>query len=269
MGRTFFTLLLMLTAAPVAAQSATSLILGKQVYSALQGNGTSTAAIGGLLRDSINGLEGVCPSVGSYQIFRQTKDTTTLKVECSGRLLYLLSVGDQGRMQLSGGDGRVAPILAIDGPVVAADVAADQAEKAAAPAGRPDGLVTDPRTNDQIPVAAVASDEPDAADVDSSGGWARWIFAGVLATAGLLAFFLCSWLLYRARTMSRPKRLAPYSSDEKDQLVAEGRQIARDIWEHPSGLFIVRGHHGKRRLFPNRLYAYLYRRWGLKISQLR
>lgn len=269
MGRKCIALLLVLTAAPAAAQEAAAFALGRQVYAALEGDGTTNAAIGALLRDSVNSLEGVCPDVGSYQVFRQTKDTTTLKVECSDRPLYLLSIDDKGRMLLSGGDGRVGPMQGIDGPIVVTGVAHGDAEKAAAAPPEPSGgLITDPRVNDEIPVAAVDADNGSEA-AGNPAGWMRWAFAATLATIGLLAFLLYSRLLLRARTLGRDKRGLAYSSADKDRMIAEAQPVATDIWEHPSGLFIVRGRHGKRRLFPSRFSAHLYRRWGLKISQVR
>jgi hypothetical protein len=73
----------------------------------------------------------------------------------------------------------------------------------------------------------------------------------------------------KRRTVGGPNRVLPLSSGDKDRLIAEATALHEDLFRHPSGVLIVRGRRGKRRLFPNRLYAELYRRFGIKIAQIR
>ena len=106
-------------------------------------------------------------------------------------------------------------------------------------------------------------------DATDPRGWTRWAFAGLLATFGLIAVIGYSQLKHHARMQRGVQRVGTYTSEEKDAMVAESAELKPDFYIHPSGMFIVRGRRGKRRMFPNRLYAYLYWRWGLKFAQIR
>lgn len=266
-------------AAPAAAQlpKASGPSLGEQIHKALAGDGTQPAAIGALLRDAVNSLGGICLNVQSYQVFRRTPDTDTLKVECSDRPLYLLSIDDKAHMLLSGGDSRVAAMDRDDGDVVQTGAIGSAGGKTMVPnrpgSGAPKfGMPGD--NNDAIPESALP-DQPKkkkgAAAVDETDprGWTRWLFAGLLGTFGLVAFLGYSQLAHAARFAKGRERVGIYSSEDKDRMLEESAELKPDFYIHPSGLFIVRGKRGKRRLFPNRLYAYLYWRYGWKIAQIR
>ena len=99
--------------------------------------------------------------------------------------------------------------------------------------------------------------------------WPWRLLTSVRFAIGLIAFLAYSQLKHHARFSTGVQRIGTYTSEEKDKMVAESVELKPDFYIHPTGLFIVRGKRGKRRLFPNRLYAYLYWRWGFKIAQLR
>ena len=253
-------------ASSAAAQQATKTqgpTLGEQIHDALEGDGTKPTAVGALLRDAVNSLGGVCLNAQSYQIFRRAAETATLKVECSDRPLYLLSIDGGGRMILSGGDSSVQTMDRDDGEVVVTSASSAASLKPAVKNGRSD-------QNDAIPESALPVEKKAVAlDDTDPRGWTRWVFAGGLATFGLIAFLGYSQLAHHARFARGIQRIGTYTSEEKDKMVAESAELKPDFYIHPSGLFIVRGKRGKRRLFPNRLYAYIYWRWGLKIAQIR
>ncbi|MDO9488249.1 MAG: hypothetical protein Q7J32_07730 [Sphingomonadaceae bacterium] len=241
--------------------------LGKQTFIALN-EGGNVREIAGLLRDSVNSLGGICPNVTHYQVYRQTITVTTLKVACTNRPLYLLSVDTDGGMLADGGDGQVEPMDSEDGTITAAPLAeassktyvdpkAGAAAIGAKPAAAGGGVVS------SGPAAAVGGG-------DTPLGWMRWLFALI---AMLVAFI--AYTIYRSFT--RPAMVtAPrvqldrrYSSEDKDTLVDESEEIGSSMWVHPSGLYIVRGRHGKRRIFPNWAFAQIYHVWGIKIRQIR
>ncbi len=240
--------------------------LGKQTFVALN-EGGNVREIAGLLRDSVNSLGGICPNVTHYQVYRQTITVTTLKVACTNRPLYLLSVDTDGGMLADGGDGQVEPMDSEDGTITAAPLA-DASSK----------TYVDPKAG----AAAIGAKPAAAGGVVSSGpaaaagggdtplGWMRWLFALI---AMLVAFI--AYTIYRSFT--RPAMVATprvqldrrYSSEDKDTLVEESQEIGSSMWVHPSGLYIVRGRHGKRRIFPNWAFAQIYHVWGIKIRQIR
>lgn len=257
-------LFLLSIAPPALAQSVqqTGPTLGDQIHDALAGDGTKAGAIGALLRDAVNSLGGVCLNTRSYQIFRRAPEADTLKVECADRPLYLLSVDSAGAMILSGGDGNVQAMDRDDGDVVQTSTAPAQSSGTQ--------TVTPSRGDDAIPETALSGEKitPAAEDTDPRG-WTRWVFSGALVAFGLIAFLAYSQLKHHARFSRGVQRVGTYTSEEKDKMVGESVELKPDFYIHPSGLFIVRGKRGKRRLFPNRLYAHLYWRYGWKIAQIR
>jgi hypothetical protein len=239
--------------------------LGKQAYVALT-QGGNVREIAGLLRDSINSLGGVCPNVTHYQVYRQTITVTTLKVACTNRPLYLLSVDADGGMLADGGDGQVEPMDSEDGTITAAPVA-DGTQK----------TYVDPRVGVQVAVPM-----PRGGGVVSSGpagegqpgnaplGWMRWLFAVIAALVAFIAYTVYRSFTRPALVTASPAlQVRRYSSEDKDRLVEESQQLSSNMWAHPSGLYIVRGRHGKRRIFPTWAFAQIYHVWGIKIKQIR
>ena len=240
--------------------------LGKQTFIALN-EGGNVREIAGLLRDSVNSLGGICPNVTHYQVYRQTITVTTLKVACTNRPLYLLSVDTDGGMLADGGDGQVEPMDSADGTITAAPLAEASNKTYVDPKAGAAAIGAKPAV-----AGGVVSSGPAAAagGGDTPLGWMRWLFALI---AMLVAFI--AYTIYRSFT--RPAMVATprvqldrrYSSEDKDTLVEESQEIGSSMWVHPSGLYIVRGRHGKRRIFPNWAFAQIYHVWGIKIRQIR
>lgn len=90
---------------------------------------------------------------------------------------------------------------------------------------------------------------------------------GVAGAVLLLAYAVMRW--YRHQRSAAISRWRGFSSSDKDALVSESREVFPNIFAHPSGLYIARGRHGKRRLFRTLLLAYLYRSLGIKLGQIR
>ncbi len=268
----------------LAQDTPNSASLGQQLHAAIGGDAPDPATAGPLLRDAVNSLGGTCINTQSYQVFRRTPDTDTLKVECANRPIYLLSIDEGGHMLLSGGNGQVQAMSRDDGEVILTG-SSSSPSSSDAPA-KPMFKLPGERDNDAIPESAVPGAKKAAADPDgdpiangpSDGdavdetdprGWTRWVFSGGLAAFGILAFLGYSQLKHHARFARGIQRVGTYTSEEKDRMLAESAELKPDFYIHPSGLFIVRGKRGKRRLFPNRFYAYLYWRYGLKVAQIR
>ncbi len=240
--------------------------LGKQTFIALN-EGGNVREIAGLLRDSVNSLGGICPNVTHYQVYRQTITVTTLKVACTNRPLYLLSVDTDGGMLADGGDGQVEPMDSEDGTITAAPLADASSKTYVDPKAGAAAIGTAPAAKGGVVSSGPATV---AGSGDTPLGWMRWLFALI---AMLVAFI--AYTIYRSFT--RPAMVAAprvqldrrYSSEDKDKLVEESQEIGSNMWVHPSGLYIVRGRHGKRRIFPNWGFAQIYHVWGIKIRQIR
>ncbi len=241
---------------------------GAQVYRALTDGDQSGA--GGFLRDAINSLGGLCPNVTAFQRVGPKNKLLTFKVRCAKRPLYLLTVDGLGRMLVDGGDGRVPAMGASDGEVFngsGESLSDDAPTKARRGAERGD---------DRIPLADVKRAGPVA--VSSVGAarhqnqWLPWL-AAFLLLLGLVAAFAL-YLRFNAgagtgmapRHSNAPRR---YPTELKDEMIAESVEELPDMWLHASGIYIVRGRHGKRRVFGHRWNAMLYYRWGYKILQRR
>lgn len=252
---------------PVPEESK-AVALGKQTFVALN-EGGNVREIAGLLRDSVNSLGGICPNVTHYQIYRQTITVTTLKVACTNRPLYLLSVDTDGGMLADGGDGQVEPMDSEDGTITAAPLAEGSTKTYVDPkAGA--AAIGAPVVKAGGVVSSGTAARAGAAAADTPLGWMRWLFALI---AVLVAFI--AYTIYRSFT--RPAMVAAprivldrrYSSDDKDRLVEESEELGNNMWVHPTGLYIVRGRHGKRRIFANWAFAQVYHVWGIKIKQIR
>ena len=251
---------------PVAPPEEVVNKFGAQVYRALT-DGDPTAS-GGFLRDAINSLGGICPNVTAFQRVGPKSRLLSFKVRCAKRPLYILTVDVAGRMLVDGGDGRVPTMGPTDGEVfngLGESVNGDSKKKprrAGAPA------------EDQIPVDDVKSAGPVAVSsvgaAEGQNAWFPWLASAFLVLSLVAA--LAMFLRFNAgsglapRHSSAPRR---YPSELKDAMIAESPEELPDMWRHASGIYIVRGRHGKRRVFGHRWNAMLYYRWGYKVLQLR
>lgn len=197
-----------------------------------------------------------CERVSDYQVFTRTETMRTLKVKCPGQEIYGLTVWRNGQAIIYGGDGMLRALDTDDGPVVTLyGSPLREGQGTAAPRGTP-----------QI-VAAPAS------QVVERPGTPLWLVIAIAANVLLLSLVgigaLLFWRAEGAKANLASGHLGTLTSDDKDRLTEESREVLPDIYHHPMGLFIARGRHGKRRLFRNLLFAMAYRDWGLKLREIR
>ena len=241
---------------------------GVQVYRALQDS--KPEASGAYMRDAINSLGGICPNVSSYQRVGPATKLMTYKVQCGKRPIYLLTVDEVGRMLADGGDGRVPAMNAAEGQIYKGD--GDRGYGLADASGR--SAKGDNDNNDEIPLEAVNKSGPVAVtSVGAMDGKAKVLpyAAGFILVVSVIGAAIM-YLRFNGpngmapRASNAPRR---YPSELKDQMIAESPEILPDVWAHQSGIYIVRGRHGKRRVFKKRWQALLYHRYGYKVMQVR
>ncbi len=236
---------------------------GSQVYRALTDGDPSAYA--GFIRDAINSLGGICPNVKAFQRVGPKSKLLTYKVRCGKRPLYLLTVDEVGRMLVDGGDGRVPAMLAGDGEVMDSTGESIEGDKA---------VKNGKKVDDEIPLDEVAKAGPVAASsVGAAAHPQKWLkLVAIIVVAASLFAAIALFLRFNAsngaapRASSAPRR---YPSELKDAMIAESQEVLPDMWLHDSGVYIIRGRHGKRRVFAYRWNAMIYYRWGYKILQLR
>ncbi|GAB4141336.1 MAG: hypothetical protein Tsb0016_08880 [Sphingomonadales bacterium] len=200
-----------------------------------------------------------CERVSDYQVFTRTETLRTLKVKCPGQEIYGLSVWRTGQSMIYGGDGMLRQLDPEDGPVVTL-----YGTRVANGAGQ--GGNGAPRIS-AVPTATV-TERP---------GTPVWLVVAIAANVALLALIgtagLLFWRAEGAKAEHAANHIAGHAgglgSDQKDRMMDESREVLPDVYHHPSGIFIVRGRHGKRRLFRNILFAMAYRNWGLKLREIR
>ncbi|BBE32825.1 hypothetical protein [Sphingosinicella microcystinivorans] len=203
-----------------------------------------------------------CPRVREYQVFRSSARARTLKVKCTERPLYAITVGASGEGFVSGGDGTIDQMRLADGPIKAVMglrveeyLAHEQAEaregQSAEGEALSDNTVVTPR------------------EVETHVG-RRWL-AGLALAVGLAAAGAVFWLMLRERRRQRRvySRWRGLDTAAKDQLVEEAEEVYPNLYRHPEGVFIARGRRGKRRLFSSLVLAYLYASRGIKLFEIR
>lgn len=187
------------------------------------------------LAAALTELDADCPEVERYQLVTDTQLYRSLKILCSDRELYVLTVAAAGRGSLSGGDGLVRPISSAEGPV---------------------------RTRIERAVPRVSPEET-RRERRETVRQTYLIAALVAAALAIAAAFYWEW---RARLVAPWRRL---DSREKDRLLTEAEEVMPDVFRHPAGMWIARGRRRKRRIFRNSLFALLYAKYGLKFFQVR
>jgi hypothetical protein len=239
---------------------------GAQVYRALTEGDPKIS--GAFMRDAINSVGGICLNVTEFQRVGPKSKLLTHKVRCGKRPLYILTVDELGRMLIDGGDGRVPAMGPTDGEIFNGNgesISGDGPKKPGE--GRRPG-------DDRIPVEDVKRAGPVAmgsvGPAERQNSWLPWIASFMMLVSLFAAFAL--FLRFNAGSGMAPRHSgAPrrYPSELKDEMIAESVEELPDMWLHGSGVYIVRGRHGKRRVFAHRWNAMLYYRWGYKILQLR
>lgn len=196
-----------------------------------------------------------CERVSDYQVFTRTETMRTLKVKCPGQEVYGLTIWRNGNAVIYGGDGMLRALDPDDGPVVTIYGSP-----------LPGGAGTAKGRAPQITAAptAVVTERPNTP---------IWLVIAIAANVFLLSVIgigvLLFWRAEGAKATRTAVHVSGLTSDDKDRLTDESREVLPDIYHHPTGLFIARGRHGKRRLFRNLLFALAYRDWGLKLREIR
>lgn len=236
-------------------------VIGNELYLALLEE-RSPDVIAHLLREGLTHAGHDCEQLRDYQIFRYGSGSRTLKVKCINKPLYVVTVGSQKGVQISGGDGSIQPFTTLDGPIETVfGVRAEQyfnSRKAGATGAEP------------VTAAPAAPPAAHGDDVDIATGesddlpsWAPIVGINLII---LLVLGIALLRALRGRDNDEDDR---YSSDEKDMMIEQAEEILPGIYRHPEGFFIARGRHGKRRLFRVLLLAYLYRQFGIKLLEMR
>lgn len=213
-------------------------------------------AIGNTLSEMLRRSGKPCTAVTDFQVVHRQSTEQRIKVKCPGLPHYGMVISKGGALQVFGGDGMVGDFNVGNGIIHAATDTPRAAidEETRKPNYGPNG---------NLP-GLLQGDDP-----DHIPAWlvTLIIVNGFIVLALLLSFF---WFM-RAKTS--PQRIAPdlkneRSSDEKDAMVIESREVLPDIFQHPGGLFIARGKRGKRRLFGSLFFAILYRDYGWKLREV-
>ncbi len=268
--------------------------LGKLLYVNLLAE-TPPDRTGAIIEATLPRLGKLCDTVSAYQIYRYRTGARTLKVKCPGKPLFVLSVGHQGALQVSGGDGSIGELSSVDGRIYSLFGKRIDSPKVpfVAPAALDLSKIGE-KSEKQIIAAPKAPDAP-SAPVVAQGSQAqspqaptqaappvpseappgeinhpsniRWLWiANGLGLTGLL-LGLAGYVRSRRRAHARDDW--GLSSDDKDALIDESREVYPDIFRHPQGFYIARGGRGKRRIFKSTIGGILYRDYGLKIGEIR
>ncbi len=200
-------------------------------------------AIARLLQQAIRGAGDVCAWVSDYQIVDRSANRLLFKAKCPGMPLYGVRIerGTGFRMRIVGGDGLVGPFSPADGEIVSFD---------------------------QPPAEGIFAGEIHRPQEDASDS-RLWILISsaanlLLATAIVVAIVAAVIILSR-----RAKPLPPLDSTQKNALMLESREVLPNVYRHPDGFYIVRGRHGRRRIFPWLVSALLYRDLGIRFLEHR
>ena len=206
------------------------------------------AAVADWLKEALRISRRRCSKITDYQLFDVRPNRVVLKAKCPGRPLYGLTVANNGYLAVYGGDGILAPLSLGDGEIISLSDRDRDVRRALASGRDEDGL--------------------SGWNLDAAQTLQTALYISLMIGAALL--LVGYWTLIRASARSPhakalAKQLAGHS---KDALIAESEEILPNIFAHPSGLFIARGRHGKRRCFTLLLGAVLYRRFGVKLREI-
>ncbi len=208
-------------------------------------SGRNPRALSRLLHQAIRDSGHECAWVSDYQILRRGEERLVIKAKCPSTPLYGIIVTRTPRPSFTviGGDGLVGGFDVSEGEIVSLD---------------------------HPPAEGIFVGPPDATTgANRHGGKERRLPPWVLASAvlNLLVVFAIGGTLFIVWRRAKP--LPPLDSETKDELMRASREILPDIHRHPDGLYLVRGRHGKRRIFPWLISAILYRDLGIKLFEHR
>jgi hypothetical protein len=227
-----------------------------------------------------------CQQISAFQIYRYRTGFRTLKVKCPGKPLYVITVGTTGGVQISGGDGTIPELEASDGRIYSLFGREIKIPKpqdptpltpGATPTSIPTAQTAPETTIVPLPAKPVSianspalASQPVGTDAQIEPGSHRfrsWML--VINGVGISLLLVALWAWLRARRRRADILDYGLSSDDKDMLLDESREIYPNIFQHPQGFLISRGRRGKRRLFRGTFAAILYRDFGVKIGEIR
>ncbi|MBB4633452.1 hypothetical protein [Sphingosinicella soli] len=232
-----------------------------RLFHALKG-GANDEELEKLVSSTVVELDVNCPRVREYQVFRSSTRARTLKVKCTERPLYAITVGASGEGFVSGGDGTIDQMRLQDGPIK--PVMGLRVEEYLANENQARGAEIVPE-DETMPSDAVGT--PRAVETHEARQW----LAGLAMGVGLAAGGALLWLVVRERRRQRRtySRWRGLDTAAKDQLVEESEEVYPNLYRHPEGVFIARGRRGKRRLFSSLVLAYLYASRSIKLFEIR
>lgn len=248
------------TMGPVTAQSNVDSSDPRQValdiYSGVN-RGTEPATIALKLRQAVEMFRYRCTRVTDYQIFTQRPNITDIKVKCSGDPLYGVTVASNGFISVYGGNSILAGLDRRDGIILSFDA---------------EGGVDDTSGFDRERIQ-----EETMSRVMLGGEYDYLYLAGmVMVLIGIMAVGVFAFVrLYRRKQGRKPRsRMKPmkrfrvgYSSELKDRIVDESKEVAKFVFKHDSGIFVAVGKRGKRRLFLSQFGATLYAKLNIRLLE--
>jgi hypothetical protein len=257
--------------------------MGKLLYTHLLAE-VAPERTGTILEATMPRLGKPCSNINAFQVYRYRTGARTLKIKCPGKPLFVLSVNHLGTLQVSGGDGSIGELSNVDGRIYSlfgkridaptvpfvAPAAVDLSGAAPKPIIEKPAPLARPVAEPVISVAEkssgppVPSEAPPGYEVKPKFNW-LWIANGAGAFALLLG--ILGW-----RRSTKKSRLSDdwgLSSDDKDALIDESREVYPNIFHHPQGFYISRGGRGKRRIFKSTFGAILYRDYSIKLGEIK
>ncbi len=197
-------------------------------------------AVARLLQQAIRGAGNLCAWVSDYQIIEHSANRLLFKAKCPGMPPYGVRIerGERLRMQVVGGDGLVGPFSPADGEIISFD---------------------------QPPSEGIFAGEENRQPPEETNRPRWWILLSSTVNLLLLAAVIVTVVIVARRA----KPLPPLESAQKNALMLESREVLPNIYRHPDGFYIVRGRHGRRRIFPWLISALLYRDLGIRFLEHR
>ncbi len=201
-------------------------------------------AIARLLQQAIRGAGDVCAWVSDYQIVDRSTNRLLFKVKCPGMPLYGVRIerGAGFRMRVVGGDGLVGPFSPADGEIVSFD---------------------------QPPAEGIFAGDKTHKPQEDAARPRLWVLLSSAVNLLLMAAAVVATVVAVVIALRRARPLPPLDSTQKNALMLESREVLPNVYRHPDGFYIVRGRHGRRRIFPGLISALLYRDLGIRVLEHR
>ncbi len=232
---------------------------GMQLFRALLFESeTEAEMIADQLRRQIVARGMTCDRLSDYQIYKSETGVRFVKVKCREQPLIRVQVTSEGAITLSGGDGTVPDMFVGDGLIKSfyGERAEEYLRAQSRAAEKANQL-----PEQQAPVI-IAVEEPEGTG-SLLGRFGLPLL--VLLNIVIVSLALLAWWTSRRHSIAL-SGWRGLTSHEKDYLIEESHEELPGFFRHPSGMYIVRGARGKRRVFSIKALAYLYQRTGLRIG---